>query len=78
MASLHHLSPPVRPSRNRVLTLALLDSNEVAPPGERLRLVFDDGTPAVPRPADGLLVRGGPVGPQPAATSHGSDGGEAG
>jgi len=78
MASVHHLSPPVRPSRNRVLSLALLDSNEVAPPGERLRLVFDDGTPAVPRPADGLLVRGGPVGPQPAATNHGSDGGEAG
>jgi len=46
---------------------------------EPLALFFPlTGTATEIDPVSGRLSSGGPVGPQPAATSHGSDGGEVG
>jgi len=72
-------------AKDRVLVLALNERNALAakmPPDEAflLQLVAADsgGLAVIPQGPNRRLSLGGPVGPKPAATNHGSDDGEAG
>lgn len=78
MAALHRLVPGPVASYGRVALLALMRLNAGAVPlgyaPVELAVRTRDGL--VPVPA-GHPAHGGPVGPNPAATSHGSGDGEA-
>lgn len=86
MAALHHLTPEdaaALDADERVLRLALDRRNQraarVRGRGAPVALYYPATGAAVEiDPTTGRLSSGGPVGPQPAATSHGSDSKETG
>lgn len=86
MASLHHLTPEdaaALDADERVLLLALDRRNQraarVRGRGAPVALFFPlTGAAVEIDPTTGRLSSGGPVGPNPAATSHGSGDGEVG
>lgn len=86
MASLHHLTPEdaaALDADERVLLLALdrrnLRAARVRGRGAPVALYYPlTGAAVEIDPVSGRLSSGGPVGPQPAATSHGSSDGEVG
>jgi hypothetical protein len=79
VAALARLIPGPLAACGRVANLALMRLNAGAVPAGYAPVVLAVSTPAglVPVPP-GHPAHGGPVGPQPAATNHGSGDGEAG